>query len=123
MVMLADEVLDGAVNYIDTNCENLYLCSQEPTTFTEAATTYKLATKASPTIAVGADRTGGGRQVTISAITDGTVNTTGTATHYALTDDSASLLLATEALASSQALTSGNTFTLTAFEIGVPDPS
>jgi hypothetical protein len=51
------------------------------------------------------------------------VNTSGTATHYALTDDSASKLLATGSLSSSQSVTAGNTFSLSEFAIGIPDPS
>ena len=69
------------------------------------------------------DRTGGGRKVTVAQITDGTVTGTGTATHYALVDVSNTRLLATGALTASQSVTSGNTFTLAAFDIGIPDPA
>jgi len=123
MAWLANEVLDAALNYIDTNAENLYICSQEPTTYTAAQTTYKLGTKASPTISASADGTPNGRSITISAITDGTVSATGTATHFAITDNSASLLLATGALSASQSVTSGNTFSLTSFTVRIPDPA
>lgn len=123
MASLANAVLDAALSYIDTNTENLYITSQEATTFAEASSTYKLGTKATPAIAAPADRTGGGREVVVSAITDGTVDSTGTATHWALTDDSASLLLATGALTASQSVTATNTFTLTEFAIGIADPT
>ena len=62
-----------------------------------------------------------GRKVTSAAVTDGSVTTTGTASHYAVVDSANSRLLATGALASSQAVTSGNTFTLAAFDVGIPD--
>jgi len=123
MAWLANEVLDAALNYIDTNAENLYICSQEPTTYTAAQTTYKLGTKAGPTIAASGEGTPNGRSILISTITDGTVNATGTATHFAITDNSASILLATGALSASQAVTSGNTFSLTSFVILIPDPA
>jgi len=123
MAFLADTVFDSGLNQIDTLTENLYITSQEATTFTEAATTYKLGTKATPTIAAPADRGGGGREVVISSISDGSVGADGTASHWALTDDSGSLLLATGALSSTQAVTNGNTFTLTSFAIGVADPT
>jgi hypothetical protein len=123
MPFLANTVYDNGLSQIDDLTENLYITSQEVTSFTEATTTYKLGTKATPSIAAPSDRGGGGREVVISAITDGSVNGTGTATHYALTDDSASLLLATGSLSSSQAVTSGNTFTLTQFAIGIPAPA
>lgn len=120
---LANEVFDNGLSYIDTYCENLYICSTLPTTFAEASSTYKLGVKATPAIVAPSDRTGGGREITISAITDGSVTATGTAGFYALTDDSASLLLAQGDLASTQGVTSGNTFTLTEFKIGIPDPA
>ena len=47
---------------------------------------------------------------------------TGTATHYAITNGS-SELLATGSLAAPQAVTSGNTFTLASFDIGIPAPA
>lgn len=118
---LHDNVLDAALNYIKTNVENLYICSQQPTTFAQAATTYAVGVKAAPTFTGPVDDTSG-RKVTVSAITDGSVTATGTAAWVALTDDSASLLLAAQALQASQAVTSGNTFTLTAFKIAIPDP-
>lgn len=111
------------MSYIDTNTENLYICSQEPTTFAGASSTYKLGVKATPAIETPVDGAGGGRSIAISAITDGTVSATGTATHFALTDDSGSLLLATGSLSSSQAVTSGNIFTLTSFTVRIPDPA
>jgi hypothetical protein len=64
-----------------------------------------------------------GRKITVDAITDGSVSGTDTATHWALTDDSESKLLVTGALASSQAVTDGNTFTLTAIDVEFPDPA
>lgn len=120
---LHNDVFDNGLAPLTTIIENLYICSAQPTTFTEATTTYKLGTKATPTITGPADGgAGGGRQVTVSAITDGTVETTGTATHYALVDNSASKLIAAGDLAASQGVTSGNGFTLTAFNIQIPDP-
>ena len=56
----------------------------------------------------------------IAAITDGTVSGTGTATHWAITK-SGTTLMATGALSASQAVTSGNVFTLGAFDIGIAD--
>lgn len=123
MSWLGNDVLDAALNRIKNNCENLYLCSTEPTTFAQASSTYKLGTKASPGFTGPADRTGGGRDVTINAITDGTVNGTGTAGFWALTDDSASELLAVGSLSATQGVTSGNVFSLTSMKIGIPDPA
>lgn len=120
---LHDRVFDNGLTVLDTEMDKLYICSAQPTTYTEAITTYALGVKNTPTVSAPADRTGGGREVTISAITDGSVTASGTATHYAGVDSSNSRLLATNALSASQAVTSGNTFTLTSFKIGIPDPA
>jgi hypothetical protein len=117
-----DTVLDQALAYIDNNCENLYICSAQPKTFAEASSTYKLGVKATPSIGTPENGTTG-RKIVVAAITDGTVTATDTATWVALTDDSASLLLCAQALNAGQAVTSGNTFTLTKFDITIPDPS
>lgn len=119
---IGNEVFDAALSYISANTENLYICSQEPTTFTEASSTYALGSKASPTFTGPADDTSG-RKLTVDAISDGSVSATGTAAWVALTDDSGTLLLVAQALASSQAVTNGNTFTLTAFDINLQDPT
>lgn len=123
MAYLGNTVFDSGLNAIDTNTENLYILSADPgLTFANIAT-YALGNKAAPTISAPSDRTGGGREVVISAIVDGSVTATGTATHYALTDDSANEILATSTLSSNVSVTSGGTFTTDEFTIGIPDPA
>ena len=121
MAFLSDEVLDQGLDYLDTNGTRLDICSQEPTTYAEATSTYTLG---NATVNTGATQNGdtSGRKVTIPSISSGSVTGTGTASHWALTDGSAELL-ATGALGSSQSVTSGNTFTLTAIDIEIPDPA
>ena len=99
------------------------ITSAEATTYTEANATYALGNSTSLSISAPADRTGGGRKVTVAAITDGSVTGTGTATHYAIVDTVNSRLLATGSLTASQSVTSGNTFTLSTVDIGIPDPA
>ena len=123
MASLGDRVFDSGLSALDTEADKLFITSAEATTYTQAATTYALGVKNTPTVSAPADRTGGGREVTISAITDGSVTGNGTATHYALVDSANSRLLAAGALSSAQAVTAGNTFTLTSFKIGIPDPA
>lgn len=121
---LHDDVYDNGLAPLTTLVENLYICSAQPADFTEASVTYKLGTKAAPTITGPTDRGGSdGRQVTVSAISDGTIDASGDATHFALTDDSATKLLAAGDLAALQAVTIGNPFSLNAFNIGIPDPT
>lgn len=122
MAFIRDGAFDLALADLSL-AENLYICSQEPTTFTEASSTYALGAKASPTIGAAQNGVSNGRRRTVAAITDGSVTGTGTATHWALTDDSGSILLATGALASSQSVTSGNTFSTSAFDVAIADAS
>ena len=122
MPTLNDRVFDSGLTVLDTEANRLDICSQEPTTYAAATTTYTLGNKTSLSIGAPADGTTG-RKVTVAAITDGTVSGSGTATHYAIVDTVNSRLLAAGALASSQVVTSGNTFTLAAFDIRIPDPA
>lgn len=121
MATLGDSVFDNGLSVL-ASANKITITSQEVTTYTEGNATYALGNKVGLTVSSPADRTGGGRKVTVSAITSGSVTATGTATHYAVLNTSTSTLLATGSLTASQAVTSGNTFTLSAFDIGIPDP-
>jgi hypothetical protein len=123
MATLGDRVFDNGLTVLDTEANKILVTSQEATTYTEANATYALGNSTSLSINAPADRTGGGRKVTVAAISDGSITATGTATHYAIVDTTNSRLLATAALTASQSVTSGNTFTLATFDIGIPDPS
>ena len=123
MATLNDRVLDSGLAVLDTEANKIVVTSQEATTYTEANATYALGNSTSLSIGAPADRSGGGREVTVAAITDGSITGTGTATHYAIVDTSNSRLLATSTLSASQSVTSGNTFTLASFTIGIPDPA
>lgn len=114
MAFFSDDVLDGALQELrDATTPVLHICSQEPTTYTEAATTYTLGNKSAPTITAQADASPDGRKVEISTFTDGNVTGTGTGTHWALVDANDNRLLATVAVPASQALTSGNPMSMT----------
>ena len=123
MATLDNRVFDNGLTILDTEANKVLVTSQEASTYTEANSTYALGNSTSLSIGAPADRSGGGRKVAVAAITDGSVTGTGTATHYALVDTNNSRLLATGALTASQAVTSGNTFTLATFDIGIPDPA
>jgi hypothetical protein len=124
MAFLIDAAKDAAITYIVSGAgavTQLFICEQEPVSYSEASTagTYSLGSKASPSLGAAADGATQGRRTVVSAITDGTVTHTGTATHWALC--TASVLIATGLLSASQAVTSGNTFTLASFSITVND--
>lgn len=113
MAFLNDEIFDQGLDYADTNGTRIDITSQEAADYTEAVTTYTLGNKAGLNTGATADGVTDGRRVTVPAITDGSVTGTATATHWALTD-AAAILVATGILSSSQAVTTGNTFTLDA---------
>lgn len=123
MASIADRVLDNGLTVLDTEANRVDITSQEATTYAEATSTYTLGNQTSISISAPADRSGGGRKVTMSASSGGTVTGTGTATHYAIVDTGNSRLLVTGSLTASQSVTSGNTFSLEALDVGIPDPS
>jgi hypothetical protein len=123
MATLNDRVFDNGLTVLDTEANKIVITSQEATTYAEANATYALGDSTSLSIGAPQDRTAGGREVVVAAISDGTVTATGTATHYAILDTVNSRLLATGSLSASQAVTSGNTFTLSSTTVGIPDPA
>ena len=123
MATLNDRVFDNGLSVLDTEANAIHVTSQEATTYANATSTYSLGNSTSLSIGAPQDRTGGGREVVVAAITDGSVTATGTVTHYAIVDTVNSRLLATGSLSASQAVTSGNTFTLSSVTIGIPDPA
>ena len=120
MAFIADRVLDNGLSALSTEATRLDICSSEPTSYTEATSTAPPSTTTGDRVGAPAARSPDGRKVTVASISDGSVSGTGTASHWALTDPGNSRLLATGALSASQAVTSGNTFTLAAFDIGIP---
>ena len=123
MATLNDRVFDNGLTVLDTEANAIYITSQEATDYTDATSTSALGNSTSLSIGAPQNRSGGGREVVVAAITDGSVTGTGTATHYAIVDTGNSRLLATGSLTASQAVTSGNTFTLSSVSIGIPDPA
>lgn len=124
MPTVQDRVLDLGLNVLDTEATHIYInYTSEPTTFTEASSTKACGNKNfGAGAAVGSPAAGSpnGRKVTTTAITDGSVTATQTAGWWSITDNTNSRLLATGTLAATQAVTSGNTFTLGAFDIRLP---
>lgn len=119
-----NDVLDAALNYIKTNGTRLCLCSAEPTTYTEAITTYKLA----DVDIISTDYTGpadgdvSGRKLAVDGQTGVAVDSNGTATHLAIVDVSNTKLLYVTTI-SSQVVTAGNTATLGTWDIELEDPA
>jgi hypothetical protein len=121
-----DTVLDQLLNYIKNNCARMVVCTQEPTTYTEANVTYALADVAMAsgdfTVANGDTN---GRKVTVAQKSAVDVDTTGVPTHVALLDtaNSALLFVTTCSSPGGQELNAANTTTFPAWDIEVSDPS
>lgn len=118
------DVLDAALNEIAEGTM-LTVCSAEPTTRAEAVTTYALADVTLTAGAGNGDFTlangdTSGRKLTVAIQADIPIDTTGTATHIAITDATRLLYVTT---CTSQALTSGNTVTVPAWKIEIANPS
>jgi len=115
-----DSVLDGALTVIDSNMSAVHVNTAEPAD-RAAAIADSLATVAvdgtDGTIANGDTS---GRKLTIAQQADLSITSSGTATHIAVI--SASLLLYVTTC-TSQALTSGGTVTIPAWDIEIADPA
>jgi hypothetical protein len=121
MATLDNRVFDNGLTVLDTEANAIHITSAEATSFANVSSV-TLGNSTSLSIGAPQDRSGGGREVVVDAITDGSVTGTGTATHYAIVDTVNSRLLATSTLTASQSVTTGNTFTLSSVAIGIPDP-
>jgi len=121
MSFLNSLVLDNGLSALAA-ANRLHICSAEPADYA-GTLTVSLGTKNTPTIGAIGARTGGGRKVTVSAITDGAVSANGNASHWALVDTVNSRLLASRVLTATLAVNNGDTFTLPAFDIGIPGPA
>ena len=126
MASIGDRVFDNGLGVLNTStgeADQLDICGTEPTTYTEATSTYTLGNDNGNLAITGpADRAGGGREMTMTALSNGTVTGTGTVNWYAITDTGNSRLLAVGPV-TAQGVTSGNTFSLTSVKIGIPDPA
>lgn len=121
MAYMNDNAYDAALNYVITNGTRLHICSAEPTSAAQAIS-LSLGNKASITLGAVANGATSGRRTTVPAITDGVITGNGTATHWALINGATgTILAAANLLSASQVVVSGNTFTLDAFDITVPD--
>ena len=120
--LVADAVLDAALQYLEDNVIEMIACSTQPTTYAEATTTYALA----DVVLAPSDFTGpangdtSGRKTTINAKTGITVDNSGTFGHVALCSGSVLLYVTT---GTSQVLTAGNTVDFPAWDIEIADPT
>lgn len=116
-----DDVLDASHNEVKTNATLQILCSAEPTTRTEAVSTYALADVALSsgdfTIANGDTS---GRKVTVGAKSGVTVDNSGSGTHIAIVDGTRLLRVTT---CTTVAVTAAGTVDLPAWKAEHADPT
>lgn len=122
MATISDYVLDAALAKLIGEADRIDITSQEATTYTEATSTYTLGNSTSVSFGAATDGDTSGRKSTCAAISDGSVTASGNATHFAISDVSATRLLVTGTLTTQQSVVSGNTFTVAAFDVEIPDP-
>lgn len=121
--VLADYILDNGLTKLDTETDKITLCSADPTTYTEANSTNALGNKtfsAGGAFGAPAARAPNGRKVASTAISDGSITATGSATKWAAVDTAGTRLHVNGSLSASQSVTNGNTFTLASFDVGIP---
>jgi hypothetical protein len=119
---LVDAVLDGTLDVLAT-ATLITVCNAQPTTYTEAATTFKLADVVVDSGDFSkANGDTNGRKVTVAAQSAVPIDTTGTATHIAYAISGSSTLLGATTC-TSQALTSGGTVDIPAHDIEIADPT
>jgi hypothetical protein len=120
---LHDDVLDGLCNIIKNNANRMTLCSQQPATYAEATSTYRLVEQAMVsgdfTISNGDTN---GRKVRTAAKSGITPSASGTANHVALVDTGNSKLLAVTTCPSKTFDTS-DLVDIAAWDIEVADPT
>lgn len=125
MAYVNDLVLDNGLSALKAAADKVYICSQEPATYTEATSTYAKGNKNwgagsvfPSAIAAGSPS---GRKLASAAITDGSVTATATVTHYSVVTSGSSRLDLANSLSASQGVTSGNTFALASFDVRLPN--
>jgi hypothetical protein len=118
-----DTVLDGAFDILD-QADLMTVCNAEPTTFAEATTDFSMAEIAMTpnTDFTKGDGDTSGRKVTVAAKSAVDILVSDTATHVALTKSTGSVLLYVTTC-TSQALTSGGTVDIPAWDIEIADPT
>ena len=114
-----DAMLDDALDYISTNSTQIFVCSTQPTNYTEASATYALTgTGVTPTFQANADGDVSGRKLAVDEEADISITASDDAEHVALCSADTLLYVTTCTL---QALTSGGTVTVPTWDIELED--
>jgi hypothetical protein len=115
-------MLDAALDYVGLNCDKMVFCSQQPTTYTEANSTYKLASvDISSSDFTKSGDSNNGRKSTVASKTGISPSANGTANHIAFikTGDNTLRYVTT---CTAQTLAIGNSFNSAALVIDFYGP-
>lgn len=121
-MMVGDRVIDRGLTVFQAEATAIYVCAFEPTTFGDATAgligskTFS-AGSAGTLLSAPASSASGGRKVNVTAITDGTIINSGTATAWAVVDVLNARLLAAGVLANALTGKVGQYFRLSPYEI------
>lgn len=124
--LIPDAILDSMLKIIVDNCDRVDICKDTPTNYSTATTT-GTHSLGDVVVTVG-DGNGdwvigngdtNGRKATLLQQTGVTIDSSGTATHIAMTDGASVFHGATTC--TSQSVTSGNTATINTFDIEISD--
>ena len=119
-VILQPRIMDYGLVSLDTDCDRVCVCSQEPTTFVEAVQTFTLgfkSTVAGGVFAAPQASPGGGRTVTSVPVINGTITIGGTATHIAFVDSVTLRLLVVAPLSAPVSVFTNETWSLDAITV------
>lgn len=117
-----DAVLDAAWAVIKSATSGqITVCSSQPTTRSQAITSYALAATAFTSANFTGPTSGssGGRKLTVSAFNSVSVDSSGSAKHVALVSGTALLYVTT---CTTQSLTSGNKVNIPSWKMEIGDP-
>lgn len=112
-----DAMLDAALQYIEDNAVELYVCSAQPANYAGIAAV-ALTGAAVPTFTGPVDGDTSGRKTTVDQEADIAITATGDATHIVLASATVLLYVTTT---TTQGLTSGGTVTVPAWDIEIAD--
>lgn len=122
-IVLEDRVLDFGLNALHAEATHFYICSSEPTTYAQATGAARLGVKSfgagSVFGVVGAGTAPSGRKVSLNTFADGSIQTAGTASWWAVVDATNSRLLAHNPIAAPQHVVVGDLFGFATFDIKV----
>ena len=112
-----DAMLDQALSYISSNATELYICTSQPADRAAAIATSLIGAE-TPGFTGPVNGDSSGRKLTVNQVTDASITGTGTANHIALCSGTTLLYVTT---CPDQALSSGGTVTIPAWDIEIAD--